>query len=1023
MEEPDRHLISARRVSQTPRRLWKAVLVALSLLLGNLMLVDIRGLQSLARADEHFDGFNSETPSWQVVIQSPTDAKLRVHRRNLFTRLEGEASENIEIDALRPQSMIRLEHELPLSAAIDDLSLDLAFRSNNPGALVALRLVFPGQKDPRTGNPLTALLFGNAYTATGAWQNLRVNASQLAIRQRIARLRSELRTSEISERGMYIDRAILLLQLKPGTTEVFVDDLKWTGYATPASHAPSIRQVSADDLRETGRQRFEMRLDRLLVDGRPIMPRFTLHHGESLPHLKDLGFNLVWINDYADEERLREIRGNEMWAMATPPQGRITEGPAADSIELSLNTFDRSTDGILFWYMGTRIPGSPAARERLTTQVRLVRGADRDFGRPVIADIGGYERPYSRLLDGVGLSRHPLQTEFSLHRYRRFLTQKYRQMRPGTFVTTWIQTETDPDLTDGAGMSGDSTMTPMIEPELIRLQAFAAIAAGYQGIGFWKRTSLEDDFPGTREREVAIAITNEEISLLEPWLATRTITDFQRVPIASSRGAGMPGSSARPLALPSLFNRGDRSAANVPAALDDEPRDQIELAMIHGPNGLLLLPIWYQRDAQFVPGRMASRDVTLTIPGVPDTATVWRVSTTDVRTVERSAGIGGDQIHLDNFDQIAALVVSTDPNWGRILRDRINPRRSRNAALWVELAELKLARVRRINEELQELGIVDPQAPQLLDTAQGLVQAARNALSHLQDAERSGDGRVVAASFSQAGGDTHDVRGWCDTALQSLRMLQRSQWETAVRQNSSPLTSPYTLSFNTLPDHWRFIRRLGASGPVPPENLLPDGDFENTDTSRMIESGWKNWQEEIAGVRAAAELVPSRSGSGLALRLLAVPEPNSLPEVEVTGAPVAIRTPRIAVPGGSIVHISGRIRLPVAPEATLEGVTLTESLTGGRLSWTNATNGWKSFQLIREASTDTNLTLTLTLHGYGDVFFDDLRVVSTPGTPPPITQASGNSDPTAPESGALRRTFERTREFLNGLPGRAGLGK
>lgn len=1013
MEEPDRRLFPARRLSQRLCRLWWTLLAALVLTLAGLPSLEV----PQAHGDEHFDGFNTETPSWKVVIPSQADARLRVHRRNLFTRLEGVASENLELDALRPGSMIRLEHALPTSAAIDDLSLNVAYRSNNPGALLALRLVFPGQKDPRTGKPLTALLFGNAYTATGQWQSLRVNASKLAVRQRIARLRSELRSSEINERGIYIDRAIMLLQLKPGTTEVFIDDLKWTGYATPATHSQTIRQVSGDDLRDAASQRFEMRLDRLLVDGRPIMPRFTLHHGESLSHLKNLGINLVWINDYADQERLREIRGNDMWAMATPPQGRIKDGPGADSIELSLNTFDRTSDGILFWYMGTRIPGTQKARERLTTQVRLVRGADRDFGRPIIADIGGYERPYSRLLDGVGLSRHPLQTEFSLHRYRQFLTQKYRQMRPGTFVTTWIQTESAPDLFAG------SQTPPLIEPEQIRLQTFAAIAAGYQGIGFWKRTSLEDDFTGTRERELAIAITNEELALLEPWLATRTITDFQRVPVGAGGSSQRNRKKFRQIALPGLFNRKTQATTAAMRGDTDEPRDQVELAMIHGPNGLLLLPIWYQRDAQFVPGRMASRSVTLTIPGVPDTATIWRVSTTDVRTVKRTPGVGGDQIHIDDFDQVAALVVSTDPNWGRILRERINPRKIRNAALWVELAELKLARVRKTNEELHELGVASSQAPQLLNTAQGLVEAARKALTHLQEAERSGDGRIVAASFAQAGGDAHTVRSWCDTALQSLRVLQRSHWENAVRQNSSPLTSPYTLSFNTLPEHWRFVRRIGASSPGASENLLPDGDFENTDTERMIETGWKNRQEPIDGVRAAAELVPSRSGSGLALRLLAVPEPNSEPEIEVSGAPVAIRTPRIRIPGDSIAHIRGRIRLPVAPEGTLDGVTVTESLSGGRLSWTEATNGWQSFELIREVPGDSDLTLTLSLHGYGDAFFDDLQVVSKSRTPQPVSQASGKSDSSAPEPGAIRRTLERTREFLNGLPGRTGLGR
>ncbi|MHC4879700.1 MAG: hypothetical protein ACYTGL_24875 [Planctomycetota bacterium] len=1017
MEESARQNFPVRTASQSEFWLRCVAYSALTLT----VLAGWHGLPPAARADEHFNGFNTGTPSWSVSIQSPAEARLRVHRRNLFTRLEGEAAENMEIDALRSGATIRLEHQLPKSAPIDDLKLSVAYRSNNPGALLAMRLVFPGQKNPQTGKTLTALLFGNSYTATGQWQSLTVNADKRLIRQRLARLRSELRTSEINDRGVYIDRAVILMQLKPGTTEVFLDDLKWTGYAPPATlptSASIIQQTAGAESNASSQRRFEMRLDRLLIDGRPIIPRFTLHHGESLSRLRDVGINLIWIDDYQDTERLREIRGNGMWAMATPPQGRINAGPAADSIELSLDTFDRSADGILFWYLGTRIPGSPAARERLETQIRLVRGADRNFGRPVIADIGGYERPYSRLLDGVGLSRHPLQTEFSLHSYRRFLTQKYRQMRPGTFVTTWIQTESAPDLSDGLHAA------PLIEPELIRLQAFAAIAAGYQGIGFWKRTSLEGEFAGARERELAIAITNEEIALLEPWLATRTITDFQRVPVSTRSGATSAARSRkRRLALPGLFHRDRPASPAAIAASFNYVRDQVELTMIHGPNGLLLLPVWYQRDSQFVPGQMASRSVSLTIPGVPDTATVWRVSTTDVRTVERTPGVGGVQVQLDDFDQIAALVVSTDPNWGRILRDRITSRKLKNASLWVELAERKLKRVQATNDELQELGVVDSQAPALMATATQLIDAARKALTHLQEAERSRDGRVVAASFSQAGGDAHAVRTWCEMALQSLRQLQRSQWETAVGESSSPLSSPYTISYNTLPDHWRFLRRLGGSSAGTSDNLLSGGDFEYSDTGRMIEAGWKHWQDEIDGVRAAAELVPSRSGDGLALRLLAVPEPNTVPELEVAGAPIAVRTPQIDVPADSIVHVSGRIRLPVRPDATLDGVTLTESLTGARLSWTNATNGWQSFELIREVDAPAIVTLTLTLHGYGDVFFDDLRVVTTPRSPLPTVQASTETDSSASKPGALRRTLDRTREFLNALPGRAGLTK
>ena len=63
--------------------------------------------------------------------------------------------------------------------------------------------------------------------------------------------------------------------------------------------------------------------------------------------------------------------------------------------------------------------------------------------------------------------------------------------------------------------------------------------------------------------------------------------------------------------------------------------------MISGPNGQLLIPLWYQKHAQFVPGQMATSQLEITIPGIQDTATIWEVSTTQVRSLPKRRGPGG----------------------------------------------------------------------------------------------------------------------------------------------------------------------------------------------------------------------------------------------------------------------------------------------------------------------------------------------------------------------------------------------
>jgi hypothetical protein len=100
------------------------------------------------------------------------------------------------------------------------------------------------------------------------------------------------------------------------------------------------------------------------------------------------------------------------------------------------------------------------------------------------------------------------------------------------------------------------------------------------------------------------------------------------------------------------------------------------------------------------------------------------------------------------------------------------------------------------------------------------------------------------------------------------------------------------------------------------------------------------------------------------------------------GTPVAMQSPAIPVKAGQLVHISGRIRLAAPPGGTLEGVTLSENLSGMRLRWLQ-TSGWESFEMIREVTADSALVLRITLHGTGEVLLDDLRVVAS-DLPPAI---------------------------------------
>lgn len=82
-----------------------------------------------------------------------------------------------------------------------------------------------------------------------------------------------------------------------------------------------------------------------------------------------------------------------------------------------------------------------------------------------------------------------------------------------------------------------------------------------------------------------------------------------------------------------------------------------------------------------------------------------------------------------------------------------------------------------------------------------------------------------------------------------------------------------------------------------------------------------------------------------------------------------------------------------AVNGSLEGVTLTDNLTGltGAMRWTEKRD-WQSLELLREAYQDGDFTLTFTLHGLGDVQFDDLKVI-THDPPQPVSAPATEASP------------------------------
>ncbi|MEX0716189.1 MAG: hypothetical protein WD066_06375 [Planctomycetaceae bacterium] len=923
----------------------------------------------VARGEDHVDGFDDSRPSWRLHYDQ-TRVRLLAHRRHPHLVLQGDAAEYVELDVApgeggaRASEILQLVASVPNARVIDELKLELWVRSNRPGAELSLRAVFPRHRDPETGALLATHIEGSSYTTPGKWQKLECRTADKTLAERLRVMRAELRHLDIDPSGMYVDQVRLTMPAAGGSVEISIDELRM-GPLVGARDEGAVRPAAENEPQNVAP--LDHRLDRLSVRGRPFFPRFAPYHADDLDTWQRTGCNLAWVPDYEDHELLAKFQARGLWGMATPPRVRSATGEVLDDANANLVPFSSRTYPILLWYGGTRV--SPDERKSLEAWQSQIHSADKNFRRPMMVDVTDDEREFSRQVSLLGVSRHALHTNMSPLEYRDWLLYKRRLARPGTFVWTWIQTEPAPA---NRNWRKESRRTPVVvEPEQLRLQLYAALSAGCRGVGYWMTTPLESDEPGAEERRWALAQLNLELELIEPWLATGALATH--VPF---RIAGKPQAPIGQRRLDFQGAAGDQRQrqAMIEERLDREQRQELvrrelQAAIIRSDYGILLLPVWYENGAQFCPGRMTDNNATIVVPGVDESASAWEVTTTGIRSLERTRVTGGIEIKLPKFDQTAAIVLSSDQNLIARLRAKAEELAPASAEASIALSRAKLERVREVDSELRSLNVVQPDAQLLLDRAAEL---------------------IVWADAAHRRRDHAGARQLAADAMQLLRILQRAHWNNAVRGFAFPTASSHAVCFQTLPDHWRLVAEFGRTPLAGDTNLLRSGDFEDIDT--MIVEGWKHTQHQSAGVRATAELHPASHTGKYALRLIAVPEPETEPPGIVRDPPVEVATPPMPVVAGQILFVTGWIRVPTTIQRNPDGVVLTDSIAGpvGALRWTAAPE-WQRFELLREVRESGDFQMKIALHGLGEVQIDELKVI--PHDPHAAPAAATNPPP------------------------------
>ncbi|MEZ6055183.1 MAG: hypothetical protein R3C01_00630 [Planctomycetaceae bacterium] len=944
--------------SRPPVRLWNLLLMTplwIAFLGGELLLTEtLRADGDEPQAAIHRDAMDTPRTSWRV-SSSTKNVQLGAHRRNPRVKVEGLSAEEVQVSVHGEGGRLYMEYDSPHALVIDDLTVSVKVRSSRSGVRLGVRLVFPNEVNPHDGTPLTADFLGDAYSTALRWQTLTCQTTAVQLRQLVGRKQAQLAqlsgARTLDTRGLYVDRILLIDELSSGGAEYFIDDLELGPIVEPSKNGTEIVQQG-----HTVEQQAPVTIgdDRILLHGAPFFPLIVPYHGEDLEQIRRLGVNVVWLPEL-DQPVLQAIGDIGLGAMATPPAADVLPASGTDldvgtrSYSVGLPLFSRETSPILFWCLGTRYPEDGLTQLKATADA--VRDAD-PYRRPLLVDVMGSEREFHRRVDVISMSKHIPHTSTSPLAYVEHLERAQLMALHGKPTSTWIATEASQANIENRP---PDARVPIVEAEQLWMQTWAAIGAGVKGIGFWKNTPFNDDQLGSDERRHAITIASLQIHLLRKWIATGRIVDQAPIQIgeAPSRSGNLLTS-----ALTTRWNR---------VAGEEEPKSgplaEIRVPVLRSELGWLILPTWHEENAQYQPGPMSVNDLRIFLRGF-DGLQAWEVTTTSIQPCELALDPppGGSELRLKTFDQTTAILVTSDMALIEEIRREILSVRAQAAQAYVDLAKSRLDRVRDTHAELQQLarrGV--PNGDQILDAAR----------RHLKQAEQE----LQQEHFDAARIASRHVLMLC-------RSLQRAHWQEAASEVSSPTSTPYTISFQTLPDYWKLRQRIDAQSGQRAEPIR-GGNFEDWDT--ILAAGWQE-PPELKGkqvrldheVRVEANLDPRAAEGVYSLRMAASPANPADPPVVCTKSSFRFDSPGVPVYAGEVVKIRGKLWFNQSPSRHVDGLMIYDSLSGTvgaiRYHESTPTGQWLPFELIRPVQRSGQVRITFELRGLGDVLIDDLQV-------------------------------------------------
>jgi hypothetical protein len=868
--------------------------------------------------------FESAERSWRV-LSADVRYRMEAHERTTIQSHSGQRSERLRLVGDNG-SYIYLGHAVTEARIIDELQGNVWLRADRPGLQLLARVVLPRTIDPSTNRPATLLIPGDSYSKVGIWQRLSLRDFPLLVERQARVLRTSLGPA-VDTREAYVDQLVLNVYGGPGVTHLWIDDLEVTG-VVPRVDVENVSNIDRNVRLAAGAEPSPQRL--------PAPWEASDAADKGVPDVRLQG-NLLVVGGKPFFPRIVQYRGEPLDLLkrlgfnAVRVSGLpsfeilqeakrhemwiIAQPPSATDLSNHSSNGRTASIGhdfnrVLAWDLGSGLAGTEL--DVVRPWIKSLRTAD-PRRRPILCQPATELRAYSRYADVLMAERRPLGTSHELNEYGMWLRSRMQLARPGTPVWTTIQTQPTPELIEQLSMlSGGQPPRLSWQYEQVRLLAVTALAAGMRGICFESLTPLDATDVETRDRAAILEWINLELELLQPWTSAGTFVTA--------------ADCTNPQLVGVLFQT-DRARLLLPLAI--APQNQF--AIDHGQTGA----------------------VTFTVPAIPESNVPYEISPAGLRRLAHRRVSGGLQITLSEGDRVSPIVITQDPLVMAQLTRQALQLGKRMFELQRAITAGNLSLVAEVDRRLTTLGRSLPQNAKLLETAR----------LRLKESE------TIAAANDPSLSEERARQG-----ILALRQIERAQWKQGVDAFGSPVASPFSVSFQTLPQHWQFVAEVASAQRSP--NRLRGGDCESLD--EMLSAGWKRAEHAQAGIATTVEQSAANPhGGSFALQLKSSLLDKTVKGMIVESPPLWVTSAPLLVEPGALLQISGFVRLGGAIEGSVDGLLIFDSVTGETLAERIRTApDWRPFTLFRIVPQSGNLTITFAMTGIGEAWIDDVTIQS-----------------------------------------------